>query len=69
MNVEVKSNLQTPGGTSSAHRDKAISSECRGAGGATICGQKAGDACSRLMRYGVFSDNIALSGASKRGVP
>src|SRR5258708_36858229 len=31
--------------------------------------QKAGGACSRLMRRGVFSVNIALSGASKGGVP
>jgi hypothetical protein len=32
---------------------------------ATICGQKTGGTCSRLMRRGVFSDNIALSGASR----
>jgi hypothetical protein len=31
---------------------------------ATICGQKTGGTRSRLMRRGVFSDNIALSGAS-----
>src|SRR3989442_15481596 len=35
---------------------------------ATICGQKTGGTCSRLMRRGVFSDNIALSGASREEV-
>ena len=36
---------------------------------AHICGQKAGGACSPLMRRGVFSVNFAAMGGSKRGVP
>src|SRR5712692_827081 len=55
-------------GPSSAHGDKLFLRNAAVPGGATICGQKARDACSRLMRRGVFSVTIALSGASKRGV-